>query len=122
MSTIPRERAYDMFLVGEAYCNAGKSLYSQFGMGGSSHFKYVIAANFALGLELYFKCLLVMDDKDPQYHHNLKGHFDKLSPVDQLRDSGWPTKNIWESIGTLGKPKSEETDRTQAKYSTLTTR
>jgi hypothetical protein len=79
MATIPRERAYDMFLTGDAYCNAGRMLYAEVGRGGSSPFKYVITANLALGLELYFKCLTVLDNKEPKRDHDLKSHFDALS-------------------------------------------
>ena len=31
-------------------------------------------------LELYLKCLILSDGVQPEYHHDLRDHFEKLSP------------------------------------------
>ena len=83
MIPIPVERAYDMFLLAEAYRASVVISLSTFRMDGSAHFKYVVASNSAMSLELYFKCLLLSDGVQPEYHHDLRGHFKKLSPINQ---------------------------------------
>jgi hypothetical protein len=74
---------YEAFLIGEAYCNSGHFLDQKFSGKGNSDFKYVIAANLALGLELYLKCLLMLDGQEPKRDHDLEGHFGRLPIVDK---------------------------------------
>lgn len=71
---------FEAFLVAEAYCYAGRILVSQFPEPIPQDMTYVIAANLALGLELYLKCLILLDGKNPKRKHNLKSLFDELSP------------------------------------------
>ena len=54
-------------------------LATQFGEEVPADFEYVINVNLAFCLELYLKCLLVLDGRTPKKDHKLRGHFDKLA-------------------------------------------
>jgi hypothetical protein len=84
MSTVRTYDPYEAFLVGEAYNESGWIITRCFPPGEiPSDFKYVITANFALGLELYFKCLIVMGGEAPEEIHNLRTLFEALSQGNQ---------------------------------------
>ena len=89
MTAIPRERAYDMFLIGEAYCYAGQTLADHIGDLPAREMRYVVTANLALGLELYFKCLALMDGGSVRLSHDLVKLFGELplNTQNAIRDS-----------------------------------
>jgi hypothetical protein len=80
MSSAPPYDPYEAFLIAEAFRNSWQILRSQFGEDIPQHFNYVIATNAAFSLELYLKCLLVIDGQTPKANHNLKLQFDALPP------------------------------------------
>jgi hypothetical protein len=79
---MPDEMPYrpdQAFIFGEAYIRAGWTVKDVCGVRAPEPVIYVIAANMALGLELYLKCLLLLEGQVPAEKHNLKLHFDALS-------------------------------------------
>src|SRR5262249_51585166 len=71
----------DVFLTGEAYRHGAEFLRDHLGQGPMEElgdFRYVITANHALALELYLKCLLLLDKRQPGKHHEVDKHFKKL--------------------------------------------
>jgi hypothetical protein len=89
MTAIPRERAYDIFLIGEAYCYAGQTLADHIGDLPAREMRYVVTANLAFGLELYLKSLALMDVGSIRPSHDLAKLFGDLPPntQDAIRDS-----------------------------------
>jgi hypothetical protein len=78
--------SYDVFLTGEAFRHGAEIILEWLRnapLADLGDFKYVLMANHAFALELYFKCLLFMDGKKPGKHHELEKHFNDLPPSSQ---------------------------------------
>ncbi len=75
MAVTKEGEASEWFLMAEAYDQSSRILFKGFHGRTPAYFEYVIAANFAFGLELYLKCLIVLDGQRPKLHHNLRTHF-----------------------------------------------
>jgi hypothetical protein len=79
--------AYDAFIMGESFLNSSDLLAQHVGHMFRGRlprdFQYVIAANSAFSLELYFKCLKALEEKDVLRIHNLRILFDDLTQSSQ---------------------------------------
>jgi hypothetical protein len=79
----PRYSAYDVFLTAEAFNKSGRFLRLQFPGILPSLFEPVIIVNRAFCLELYLKCLLVIEQKTPKWNHKLDDQFGDLTQANQ---------------------------------------
>jgi hypothetical protein len=80
----PPYHPLDAFIFAEAYIRGGWILKDNLPRTSPPLFDYVITANFALGLELYLKCLLITEGTLPDEVHNLRTLFNQLSKEKQL--------------------------------------
>jgi hypothetical protein len=74
---------YDIFLTADAYFESAKILrrsLSPVDMNNLEDFQYVLVANHSFALELFLKCLLVMDRQKVPHHHRLDDLFKGLLP------------------------------------------
>jgi hypothetical protein len=87
MATDWEHVCFGAFLLGDAYIKSARILDQFIETIFCGHipdeYQYVITANRAFGLELYFKCLLGREKKDVEQNHNLRTFFYELSITTQ---------------------------------------
>jgi hypothetical protein len=69
---------YEVFLTAEAFRASSRLLIAHVPPGAPLGYEYVINTNLAFCLELYLKCLLLIEKRPAGRHHKLKKHFEEL--------------------------------------------